>query len=114
MANKKISQLTGQTGSNVDINNDVIAIVDTSGNETKKIAISELLDAGNDATDKNYVHNQISSTSSWTVVHNLNKFPSVTIVDSAGTVVVGEIQHDSNIQTTISFSAPFSGKAYFN
>lgn len=113
MANKKISQLTGQSAVNVDVDNDVVAIVDLSGNETKKIVISDLFSAAG-TTDKNYVHNQISSSPSWVVTHNLNKFPSVSIVDSGGTVVIGDIQHDSVNQATLTFSAPFSGKAYFN
>ena len=38
-----------------------------------------------------YVHDQSFSASIWTVNHGLDKFPSVTVVDSAGTIVVGEI-----------------------
>ncbi len=113
MANKKISQLTPQTLGNVDVANDVVAIVDASGNETKKIVISDLF-ASAGTTDKNYVHNQISSSSSWVVAHNLNKFPSVSIVDSGGTLCRGDIQHDCVNQATLSFSTPFSGKAYIN
>lgn len=119
MANKKISQLTPLQGQSIDSNNDVIAIVDASGVETKKVTISEFVQANTGSTDKNYVHNQISAASTWVVTHNLNKFPSVTVVDSAGTHVSGNITHDSINQTTITFissgvPSPFSGKAFFN
>jgi len=64
--------------------------------------------------DKNYIHTQGSSSASWVVNHNLNKYPSVTIVDSAGTVVIGLITNGSVNQSTLTFKATFSGKAYFN
>jgi hypothetical protein len=119
MANKKISQLTGHTAADVDNTNDVIAIVDSSGNETKKIVVGELLSSNTSLTDKNFVHNQIGLSSTWSVTHNLNKFPSVTIVDTAGTVITGEITYTNLNEATISFTSngnalPQAGKAFFN
>lgn len=64
--------------------------------------------------DANYVHTQLSPSASWLVTHNLSKFSSVTVVDSANTVVVGDVTFNSINQLTITFSAPFSGKAYIN
>ncbi len=61
-----------------------------------------------------YVHNQNSAQTTWEITHNLNSHPSVTVVDSAGTVVYGEISYNSDIKITLTFSAPFSGKAYLN
>tara|TARA_R110002012_G_scaffold25464_4_gene84334 strand:+ start:5056 stop:5400 length:345 start_codon:yes stop_codon:yes gene_type:complete len=114
MANKKISQLNQLNVSDVDISTDVVAIVDSSTNTTKKVSVADLMSSNQSSTDKNYVHNQIASSASWVVNHNLNKFSSVVVVDSAGTVVTGEIVYDSVNTVTLSFSAPFSGKAYFN
>ena len=64
--------------------------------------------------DKHYTHNQTSSLSTWSITHNLGKFPSVTVVDSANTVVVGEIEMININEIEITFSAGFSGKAYLN
>jgi hypothetical protein len=64
--------------------------------------------------DQNYVHNQGGASSSWTVNHNLGKFPSVFVVDSGNNVVVGEIQYTNTNSLTVSFTATFSGKAYIN
>jgi hypothetical protein len=61
-----------------------------------------------------YTHNQLSSSSTWTITHNLSRFPSVTIVDSAGTVQIGEVFYVSSNQVIVSFSSPFGGKAYLN
>lgn len=114
MANKKISQLNQLNVSDVDISTDVVAIVDSSTNTTKKVSVADLITSNLSATDKNYVHNQIASSASWVVNHNLNKFTSVVVVDSAGTVVTGEVVYDNVNTVTLNFSAPFSGKAYFN
>jgi hypothetical protein len=61
-----------------------------------------------------YVHTQTSPSLNWTITHNLNKYPSVTIVDSAGTVVEGDIAYSNTNAVVVTFSSTFSGKAYFN
>lgn len=66
------------------------------------------------ATDSHYTHNQETSADTWTVEHNLGKIPAVTVIDSAGTEVVGDVIHNNINTTTIVFTAAFSGKAYFN
>ena len=64
--------------------------------------------------DKNYVHVQGTPSAVWVVNHNLNKYCSVSVVDSAGTEVIGTIDYNDLNTVTITFSAPFSGEAYFN
>lgn len=61
-----------------------------------------------------HVHNQIAPLSTWTIDHPLNKFPSVSIVDSAGNLVIGDVQYVSTSQVIVSFVAQFSGRAYLN
>ena len=50
----------------------------------------------------------------WNVYHGLKKFPAVTVVDSGGTIVVGDVQYIDEDRVTITFSSEFSGKAYMN
>jgi len=64
------------------------------------------------ALTQRYVHNQPAVSSTWTINHTLGGRPSVTVVDSAGTVVYGEVQYLSNSQVVVTFTAPFSGYAY--
>lgn len=64
--------------------------------------------------DKSYIHDQILASDAWTIVHNLGKYPSVGVVDSAGTIVIGEIDYISTNEVRVRFTAPFSGKAYLN
>jgi len=61
-----------------------------------------------------YAHNQSVSASTWTVSHNLGFFPSVTVVDSGGTTVIGDVSYITENQVSITFSAAFGGKAYFS
>ena len=64
--------------------------------------------------DKNYVHNQMSASSIWSVQHSLNKYPSVSVVDSGNNMVVGDVEYIDENNLTITFNASFSGKAYIN
>ena len=66
------------------------------------------------AADKHYVHNQTEVSAAWEVTHNLGKNPAVTVVDSAGTEVIGEVDYISSNACVLRFKAPFKGKAFFN
>lgn len=62
-----------------------------------------------------YVHTQSVASDSWVVEHNLNKKPSVTVVDSADNVInPNEIVYNSTNVITVSFLSSFGGKAYLN
>jgi hypothetical protein len=69
---------------------------------------------GKQTSDKSFTFTQYQSSDTWTITHNLNKFPSVQVQDSAGTNVMGEIYYNSPDQLTLRFSSAFSGKAYLN
>jgi hypothetical protein len=58
------------------------------------------------------IFTQGSASSTWNITHALGGRPSVTVVDSAGTVVYGEVRYNSNTSITVTFSSPFSGFAY--
>ena len=64
--------------------------------------------------DKNFVYVQAISSDIWEITHNLNKYPAVTVVDSGGSVVIGEIVYIDKNNIRITFASAFSGKAYFN
>lgn len=58
------------------------------------------------------IHTQASASTTWSITHSLGGRPSVTVVDSGGTVVIGEVVYNSDTSITINFSAAFSGFAY--
>lgn len=65
-------------------------------------------------SDANYIHNQNIAASTWTINHSLGKYPSVSVVDSANSLVVGEVDYIDINSLTVTFSGAFSGKAYLN
>ena len=67
-----------------------------------------------DATDKTFEFTQGVPSTTWNIQHNLNKFPSITVIDTADTVVTGEYTYIDNNNVTLTFSAGFAGKAYLN
>ena len=67
-----------------------------------------------DGVDLNYVHDQGVASATWSVSHNLGKLPSVTVVDTAGSVVVGDVSYTDNNNLIVTFNNSFSGEAYIN
>lgn len=61
-----------------------------------------------------YVYNQNTPSATWTITHNLTAYPSVTVIDSAGTYVIGNIEYISNNVLRLTFSAAFAGQALLN
>lgn len=64
--------------------------------------------------DRYHRHVQSSPSAVWAVAHNLGKRPSVMVVDTALTVVDGDIEYVDDNHVEITFSAPFAGEAYLN
>lgn len=61
-----------------------------------------------------YKHNQSTPLSTWTIIHNLNFFPNVTVFDSAESQVEGAVTHIDETRLTISFSSAIAGKAHLS
>lgn len=111
---------------NVDITNGqsneiILTVPDTQRVTTIKETVQSVtvLDkysiAGIDAVgDKNFVYTQGVASDTWVVIHDLKKRVSVSVVDSAENIVIGEVEYDSDNQVTLTFSGAFSGKAYLN
>lgn len=69
---------------------------------------------GIEAGDANYVHKQTESSDEWIIVHQLNKYPSVSVMDSAGDEVEGNVHYDTLNRITITFKGAFKGTATLN
>lgn len=103
----KINPSGGSSDYNSLDNKPKINGVELVGNKTAS-------DLGITGSDKNYVYKQNIPSSVWTIIHNLDKYPSVTIVDSAGSVVMGDIEYVSTSTLRVTFSSEFAGAAYLN
>ena len=64
--------------------------------------------------DKNFVFNQAVASATWTVQHNLDKFPSCTMVLGTGQQGYGDVTFIDENNLTITFAGAESGKAYIN
>lgn len=69
---------------------------------------------GGISLDANFVFVQTTPSATWVISHNLNKYCSVTVVDSADNTVFGDVQYNSLNQVTLTFAGAFSGEAFFN
>ena len=122
MSSPNICEITGQITSQSEINVQIIGSGPKGDTPIKGVDyftpedVEEIVQdvVAIVVEDKNYVHDQIASSKTWTINHNLNKYPSVMVVNSAGTVALGEITYTSLNQVVITFSAQFSGKAFLN
>ena len=61
-----------------------------------------------------YIHEQGVASSEWVINHNLNKFPSVTVVDSADNEIIVGVRYVDANTCIIDLTSPFKGKAYLN
>ena len=61
-----------------------------------------------------YTHVQGVASASWVITHNLHFYPNLTVQDSAGNIVEGEISYTNSDSLTVTFSTAFSGEAYLS
>jgi hypothetical protein len=61
-----------------------------------------------------YVFVQGAPTETWTIDHSLGYYPNITIVDSSGAVIEGDIIYADDDTLVVTFSAAFSGKAFLS
>ena len=67
-----------------------------------------------DEIASSYIHTQHSAADIWTINHNLNKYPSVSVVDSAGSQVICEVRYIDANNLECKFVGALSGVAYLN
>jgi len=61
-----------------------------------------------------YVQDFSVAASTWVINHNLGKYPSVSTVDSAGSIINGAVTYNDANKITVVFTSATSGKAYLN
>jgi hypothetical protein len=61
-----------------------------------------------------FIFDQMIASATWVIAHALNRYPSVTVVDSGGTQVEGYVDYLDANTVNVLFSAAFAGTAYLN
>ena len=66
-------------------------------------------------SSKTFVFEQGIATDTWIIEHNLNKHPSIAVVDSSGKIQMpDEVEYTDENTITVTFLSAFAGKAYLN
>lgn len=87
---------------------DIIYILkDGTGNANWKI-----LNTGSGGA--NYTHEQTIPANVWLIQHDLDKKPSITLVDTNEDVIEGDVQYIDMNRVLVTFNSAFTGKAYCN
>lgn len=70
---------------------------------------------GADATNFTYIHYQGTPEVEWTIVHNMNKYPTPFVEDSGGNTIIGfDTIYDDPNQMRIIHDSPFGGEVFCN
>lgn len=68
----------------------------------------------NSGEPETYIHEQAIASDTWTINHNLNRFPSITVVDSSGNVFTTKKHYVDENTCIITMNGATTGKAYLN
>jgi hypothetical protein len=61
-----------------------------------------------------FVFPQLTPALTWTINHNLGRFPNVDLIDTSGQLVEAEVDYPSNEQVIVKFAIATAGTAYLN
>ncbi|HEX8323436.1 MAG TPA: hypothetical protein VF595_05930 [Tepidisphaeraceae bacterium] len=56
-------------------------------------------------------HQQAVPSSEWVIAHGLGTYPDVTVIDSSGSLVFGDVTYTNLNTVTLTFGAAFGGQA---
>ena len=92
----------------------IVYVISTKINYQLVNSTWEVFAGSSGAGDLNYTHIQGVADTIWNITHNLGKYPSVTVLDSAMNEVEGDVEFIDTNTVKIVFSATFSGTATLN
>lgn len=95
-----------------DVHHD--STLEGTGKESDPLKLSDELLREIHRGGNTFVFEFDASQSTWRIRHNLNKKPSITVVDSADTVMTCAKEYIDMNTVEITFNAPFKGTAYLN
>lgn len=86
----------------------------TMGNAPPDPIYWDVLAGAGTSGDKSYVHVQSVANTVWNINHGLGKFPSISVIDSGGSEVEGDVEYIDPDNVVVRFSAAFGGRVYCN
>ena len=76
--------------------------------------LQDFLNSFATTSDASFTYSQLSPSNEWVIEHSLQKFASIVVVDSANSVVIGDIEYVDENTIIVRFNGSFSGRAYLN
>ena len=106
----------GSIGGDIQNQTDLIELVNNKLDDIEGSALIGVNRTGNTViiTSKTFVFEQAIASDEWVIVHNLNKRPSITVVDTADNIVEGAEEYIDDNTIKVTFNGSFKGKAYLN
>lgn len=108
-------------------NNPIVPNNEQEAYETIAHKVSSISDSGNTVNYPNtkamvdyflkysyYRHIQLTSSTTWNINHNLNKYPSVVTRNDIGKIVIGDVQYIDENNLVVNFNSPRTGIAEIN
>ena len=90
----------------------LVRLIRTEEELRSKIKDLDILKDG--VYDKAYEYTQSTASDTWIINHNLNKYPSITVVDSGGNQVYGDVKYLNKKYSRIEIQLSiFQGTAFF-
>jgi hypothetical protein len=78
------------------------------------VNVNEITVGGINQPTVAYHHTQSVASATWVINHYLGWYPNLTVQDSSGSVVEGEIAYNNSNTLTVTFTGAFSGDAYLS
>ena len=102
-----------------ELSDAVDMLEDEIAQATSNIEGSSLIDVTKDGqtvtiSSKTFVFEQGIASNIWEITHNLNKRPSITLVDTTGRVFEAYREYINDNQVNIKLESPTAGFAYLN
>lgn len=88
--------------------------VEVGAAPTVEVLLNGLQGPAAPLSDFAYTHYQAVALAEWPITHNLGWNPNVTVLDSAGNTVEGDIVYDTTNLLTLKFRAAFAGVAHLS
>lgn len=92
----------------VDPSDGTVVVV---GPSASAISVTNSGPVGPPGRGAGYDYVQSSPSDNWVINHNLGYKPTVQVFTVGGLEIIGEIQHVSNNQVTVTFNTPLAGSA---
>jgi hypothetical protein len=96
----------------IPVNGQIVVQVTPSAGPV--VSVNEITVGGINQPTVAYHHTQSVASATWVINHYLGWYPNLTVQDSSGSIVEGELAYTNTNTLTVTFTGAFSGNAYLS